>query len=741
MRANIYQFNVNLDDNAAREIDNPLAHVNDLDQLDEDAEHFAQRVSPNAPDIDLWKRAARVARDPLGFSPETVPGLTLEEDAILKTERLRGFWRQPKPLRVTIATLCLGAVIQGWTQTGSNGANLSWPTDFGLADQHGTPTSDKNNWIFSGVNAITYLAASVFGCWLSDPLQSTLLGRRGAIFVSGLLVLASVIGCGCSHSWQQLMACRALLGLGMGAKASVVPIMAAEIAPPHLRGALVMNWQLFVTVGITLGFTANLIVAKIGPLAWRFQFASAALPTLCLLSLICTVPESPRFLLKKGRLQEAYKTLLILRESPLLAARELYYANAQIQAEVSLLPRKEKDVENGRQGARFIRNKTENGQQKETKAVRRRLARASARVKSTWHYISRHVDESELDQFQRELRRTNYFTRLWQLFRDKRTRRATLAAFVVMIGQQLCGVNVLAFYSSSFFSTVNNNKSPMEALWLSWGIGLANFLFTFPVYYFIDRRGRRFLLLTTYPGMALSMLAASLSFLIKNQNARSAVVAFFIFVFVFFYSWGQGTVARRRCQLSLLTYRTGPVAFAYSSEIFPLLNREQGMSFAVFINLFGAGLLTLFVPELTTALSNHNGNGQSSLLGVFVGFNVLAFLLIFFFMPETAGATLGKEEGSLNYILLEELNYIFGVSTTQHIAYQLKHVVPWVCRRLRWRLLHPFTPSSEDEPEKLYVWVNVRSIEKQEKHLRQASRLSELEEDQHHADDFGMSDA
>src|SRR2546429_2341554 len=81
----------------------------------------------------------------------------------------------------------------------------------------------------------------------------------------------------------------------------------------------------------------------------------------------------------------------------------------------------------------------------------------------------------------------------------------------------------------------------MGALWLSWGIGLANFIFTFPAYYFIDKRGRRFLLLTTYPGMALSMLAACLSFMISVQShVRIAVITFFMFVFIFFYSWGQG---------------------------------------------------------------------------------------------------------------------------------------------------------------------------------------------------------
>jgi MFS family permease len=108
-------------------------------------------------------------------------------------------------------------------------------------------------------------------------------------------------------------------------------------------------------------------------------------------------------------------------------------------------------------------------------------------------------------------------------------------------------------------------------LWLSWGLGLANFLFTFPTYYFIDKRGRRFLLLLGFPCMALSMLAAALSFNLTS-GARNGVIAFFIFLFFFFYSWSGG-----------------PVPFAYSSEVFPLLNREVGMSFAVFCNLFGAG--------------------------------------------------------------------------------------------------------------------------------------------------------
>lgn len=283
--------------------------------------------------------------------------------------------------------------------------------------------------------------------------------------------------------------------------------------------------------------------------------------------------------------------------------------------------------------------------------------------------------------------------------------------------------NVLAFYSSTFFQGIGKksderaSKDAMDALWLSWGIGLANFIFTAPAYYLIDKRGRRFLLLVTYPGMAASMLAASLSFMISvDSSARIAVIAFFMFVFIFFYSWGQG-----------------PVPFAYSSEVFPLLNREAGMSFAVFVNLFGAGILTMFVPQLTSALAYGDSDGayaagQSRLLGLFAGLNVLAFLLIFFLMPETAGATLSKEEGSLNYISLEELNYIFGVPTLKHISYQLVHVVPWAFAMFKWYVRRCFRrrrkvadrddyggDDGDGRPaslEPLYTWVDVREIEK-----------------------------
>lgn len=118
------------------------------------------------------------------------------------------------------------------------------------------------------------------------------------------------------------------------------------------------------------------------------------------------------------------------------------------------------------------------------------------------------------------------------------------------------------------------------------------------------------------------------------------------------------------------------------------------MSFAVFINLFGAGLLLLFVPAITTAW------GETRLLGLFTGLCMLAWVLIFIFVPETTGKT------------LEEINYIFGVPTRKHADYQLREVLPWWLDNfiLKW-----FTPRRErvPKPKPLYRWYQETTVQKE----------------------------
>lgn len=282
-----------------------------------------------------------------------------------------------------------------------------------------------------------------------------------------------MVGSALCQTWQQLLACRAILGIGMGLKASVVPVFAAEVSPPHIRGSLVMNWQIMDALGIFLGFTANLAVSRIGEDAWRWQTASSVLPTIVLLTLIFVCSDSPRFLMKRGPLKyaAAYKTLLSLRGHPILAAKELLYTHFQMEVEKRFVTGKMTDAE---MGAHVV------DQREETNAA------AVADDGSTGRFRIRMQLHFQIAP----ARSVNYWTKLGQLFSNKRIRRATTAAVVCMISQQLCGANVLALYSSNLFcdsgsagSDDSNNaqggRDFLQPLFISWGIGLIMFIFAF----------------------------------------------------------------------------------------------------------------------------------------------------------------------------------------------------------------------------------------------------------------------
>ncbi|KAL1987952.1 hypothetical protein VTN96DRAFT_1936 [Rasamsonia emersonii] len=239
---------------------------------------------------------------------------------------------------------------------------------------------------------------------------------------------------------------------------------------------------------------------------------------------------------------------------------------------------------------------------------------------------------------------SNYLTRFIQLFTIPRVRRATLASFTVMIAQQMCGINIVAFYSSTVFADAG--ASVTGALLASWGFGLVNFLFAFPAVWTIDTYGRRALLLFTFPQMAWTLLAAGFCFFVKGEKAQLGSVAFFVFLFAAFYSPGEG-----------------PVPYTYSAEVFPLSHREVGMSWAVATCLGWAAVLSITFPRMLSAMT------ATGAFGFYAGLNVTALLMIFFWVPETKQRT------------LEELDYIFAVPTRTHMRYQLTKALPYWFKR------------------------------------------------------------
>jgi MFS family permease len=188
---------------------------------------------------ELFGRAALVARDPDRF--EMLTELHQDERDALIYEREHK-WNGPVMLWYSIGLCAIGAATQGWDQTGSNGANLSFPEEFHI---NKTATDE---WIVGIINSIIFLTAGLIGAFIVDPLNHYL-GRRGEIFLTALCLTATPIGSAFAKSWQGLFAARFIMGIGIGAKNATVPIYSAEMAPARIRGALVMFWQLWVVIG------------------------------------------------------------------------------------------------------------------------------------------------------------------------------------------------------------------------------------------------------------------------------------------------------------------------------------------------------------------------------------------------------------------------------------------------------------------------------------------------------------
>ncbi|KAH7106622.1 hypothetical protein BKA62DRAFT_687681 [Auriculariales sp. MPI-PUGE-AT-0066] len=579
-------YAVDLAANVEALIKNPLAGLS-REALSRDVAEFASKhgLEHILPKLQI---GAVVAQNP--HEVETLTELDeVDREAILDEKRHR--WRHPKSLYLTILVCSIGAAVQGWDQEGTNGANLDFPTAFGIGAAKGEPNFERDRWLVGTINAAPYAASALLGCWLADPLNNWF-GRRGAIFISGIFCFFPVIGSALTQNWHQLLICRILLGIGMGCKGSTVPVFAAENSPAAIRGALTMTWQMWTAFGIFLGVTANLIVANIPKIAWRLQLGSAFIPAIPLLFLIFLTPESPRWLIKKGRVADAWKSLTRLRFTEVQAARDLYYIYAQLEVENRLV------------------------------------------------------------------KKGTFFNRFVELFTVPRIRRATLASFTVMIAQQMCGINVIAFYSATVFAEAGISR--MGALWASFGFGLINWLFAFPAFFTIDTFGRRSLLLFTFPNMAWSLLAAGFCFYIPESagNTRLALIAVFIYIFAMFYSPGEG-----------------PVPFAYSAEVFPLSHREVGMAFAVATCLFWAAVLGITFPFMLASF------GPQGAFGFYAGLNVVAFVMIFFWVPETKQRT------------LEELDYIFAVPVSQFGRYQTTKAAPHFIRRwILWDRTHKLEP-------------------------------------------------
>jgi SP family arabinose:H+ symporter-like MFS transporter len=141
-------------------------------------------------------------------------------------------------------------------------------------------------------------------------------GRKACLQVLAILYLISSLGCAFAWGWTPLVVFRFIGGLGIGGSSVLGPMYIAEVAPARARGRLVGLFQFNVVFGILVAYLSNYLIGRLdlGDIEWRWKLGVAAIPALFFLLMLIPIPQSPRWLVKMGRLEEARQVLRLTGE-------------------------------------------------------------------------------------------------------------------------------------------------------------------------------------------------------------------------------------------------------------------------------------------------------------------------------------------------------------------------------------------------------------------------------------------
>jgi MFS family permease len=246
-------------------------------------------------------------------------------------------WESLSKAHVLLLVACsMGALTQGWDMSAINGATLFWLwSDNGWDSIDVDITTSPSVFVdeIGLVIAAPLISGAFFALFCACPLS--VFGRRTILFAAALVSSLASLASGLVHNWRQLLALRLLLGLGTAFESVIVPILLAETSPLQIRGMVVTSWQVFLSVGLFLGFVCDLAVFNADK-NWRIMLGLSAIPAFLQLCALPFCEESPRWLLKTGNIPKALQTLQKLHDldSPIIACGELLLMHAHLLDEI-----------------------------------------------------------------------------------------------------------------------------------------------------------------------------------------------------------------------------------------------------------------------------------------------------------------------------------------------------------------------------------------------------------------------
>ena len=283
-----------------------------------------------------------------------------------------------------------------------------------------------------GFSVASLTLTATLAMMVSGPLADRF-GRRTILFVAAVLYAISAVASALAPSFSVLVIARMIGGLGVGASLIIAPLYIAEIAPAEMRGQMVSFNQLNIVVGITVAFFTNYLILQWmdgSSESWRWMLGIEAVPAMLYFVGLFAVPDSPRWLLMKGRKDEA------------LPIMQMAVGNVAAVQKID-------EIE---------RSMTEDAGQDKGKLAD--LLSPSLRLVLT-------------------------------------------IGIVIGVIQQATGINAVFFYAPTIFeqSGIGTDAAFVQAIF----VGLINLVFTLLAIAFIDRLGRRPLLIGGLIGIALSM--------------------------------------------------------------------------------------------------------------------------------------------------------------------------------------------------------------------------------------------